>query len=274
MVELVAQAQSDAVALVEAGGHDASAGRDGAEGLVQGRVGAADLDGDVGAEAAGGFTDAFGDGVGPGVEGGVGAVALRGLQAPVEGVDGGDAGAVELGEAGGEQTDDALAEDGGVLAEVDVGGQDGVVGDGADAGEGAGEGLEAGGEGVADHAFGGDDAFAAVSPDAPDQVAGAGQAGEAVEVGGGLDDLADLGVAPAGHGVLDAGGALAEQAGLGIPGARQVRIRAAVRGEFGAGRYARVAGADPQMARGQIGGDLLGDLHLTGAGELDDTFHG
>src|SRR5256885_958979 len=54
-VELVSQPQADAVSLVEAGGHHAAADGDRAQGLVQGRVGTADLDGEVGAESCGGF---------------------------------------------------------------------------------------------------------------------------------------------------------------------------------------------------------------------------
>lgn len=94
----------------------------------------------------------------------------------VEGVDGGDAGAVELGEAGGEQADDALSEDGDLFAEVDVGGQHRVVRDGTDPGESARQRLQAHRQGVSGHPFGGHDALAAVAPDAPDQVAHDGHA--------------------------------------------------------------------------------------------------
>jgi hypothetical protein len=238
VVELISQAQADAVALVEAGGDHAAAHGDRAQGLVQGRVGAADLDGEVGAEMGGGLADAFGDRIGAGVECVMCAIPLGGLQAAVQCVDGGHPGAVELREPGGEQADDALAEHGDVLAEVDIAGQDGVVSDSADPGEGAGQGLEPGGQGVAGHALGGDDALAAVSPDAPHQVAGVRHPGGAGQVRGDLDDLADLGVAPSGHRVLDAGRALPKEPGLGVPGARQVGVGAPVGGELGAGRDA------------------------------------
>ncbi len=148
---------------------------------MQGGIGAADLDGEVGAESAGGLADAFGDLVGAGVERGVGAVPAGGVEADVEGVDGGDTGAAQLGQSGGEQADDALPEDGDVLAEVDVAYQDGVVGDGADPGEGARQRVESGREGVTDDTLGGDDTLAAMPPYAPYEVTSGKRSGHAVQ---------------------------------------------------------------------------------------------
>ena len=136
-----------------------------------------------------------------------GAVLPGELQAGRDGVGGDHPRAAQHGQAGGEQADDALAEDGDLVAEVDVGGVHGVERDGADAGEDAGDRVGAGWQRVADELGGGDHGLAAVAPDAPDEAAD----GRAGDVGRRLHHLTDLLVAPAAERV-SVGVAVEEQA--------------------------------------------------------------
>ncbi len=91
VVELLAEPQAQPVALVEAGGDDPAADGAAADRLVQRAVGAADLDADVGAAAAGELLDPLADVVGDRVEDVRRAERGGLLAAGGDGVDGDDA---------------------------------------------------------------------------------------------------------------------------------------------------------------------------------------
>ena len=241
-MELLAEAERVGLALVEAGGHDPAGVGGGADRLVQRRVRAGQLQADVGAPAVGGLAQHGGGGGRRGVHSGSRAVPGGVLQPAGHRVDGHHPGPGEHGEPGGEQPDDALAEDADPVAEVQVTGEHGGQRDGAGAGEDRGERVQPGGE-RADR-VGGEHGLGPVPPDAPDEL-------PRVPVGDvrrDLDDLTDLFVAEADQRVGHRGLSGDEHPGGVVPVLAEPGIAAPVEGQLGAGGDARVAGADPDLA--------------------------
>ncbi|MDG4801295.1 hypothetical protein [Micromonospora sp. WMMD980] len=181
--------------------------------------------------------------VADGVDDQAGAVAARVRQPPGHPVDGHHPGPGQHREPGAEQPDHALAEDADPVAEVQVAGEHRGQRDGAGPGEDGGERVDAGGERV--DRGGGQHRFGAVAPDAPDELPGAAVG----DVGGDLDDLADLLVAEADHGVGGPGLAGHEHPGARVPVLAEPGVAAPVEGQLGAGGDARVTGADADLAR-------------------------
>ena len=192
----------------------------------------------------------------------------RRVEALGHGVHGDHLGTAEDREPGGQQADHALTEDRDPVAEPGLGREHGVEGDRADAREGAGDGVVRGPGPVADRG-GRDDGLAAVTPDAVHHVADGGRP----DVVGDLDHLTDLGVPPPLHRVGEGRVAVHEQPAVGVPGARQVRVRAAVGGELRAGRDAGVPRAQPHRAGHQRLRVARDQRHVVRRGERDDLGH-
>jgi hypothetical protein len=273
VVEFVAEPQPDAVALIEASRDHPAVDRDRADRVVQRPVGAADLDGHVGAATVGEPAQLRPDHAVAGVDDGAGAVLQGLLEAAGDRVDRHHRAAGEPDEPGGEQPQHALAEHGDGLAEVDVRGEHRVQRDRAHPREGRRDRIEAVRERAAAQLLGGHDRLPAVTPDAPDLCADRWHGGVVGDIGGDFDHLAHLRVPEPGHRVAEAAGVVDEQPQPGIPGLVEVGVRAAVGGQFGAGRDAGEAGAHAYLAGSQLGGGLLDDLHAARRGELDYLRH-
>src|SRR3712207_678568 len=191
-MELLAEKEARSSSLEEAGGDHLRVVGGRADRLVQGRVGAADLYGDVGPPV---LAQAFY------LLGGVDLVEVQNvsnpelageLQALRDAVDGDHGAAVQRGELGGDEARHPLAEDRDVLADVHVRIQHGVQGYRADPGEDPDQGIHGGGEPAGRGPPLVDHRVAPVAPGAVDDVAGL----DLHHSGADLRDLADLLVAP------------------------------------------------------------------------------
>jgi hypothetical protein len=168
-VELLAEADPSGLALVETSGYDGAVSAHGAGGLVERAVVAAEFDRDVNAGTEGDPPDFAGQ-PGRGAERLAGAPVQCSLASGLNAVHSDHAGPVQHGEAGGQESNDALPEDGHRGAGAKVGGQDGTQGDGTDADEGTGQRIHTGRQYVAAQRLSRENAFVPVSPDAPHHI--------------------------------------------------------------------------------------------------------
>ena len=195
------------------------------------------------------------------------------LQPARHAVDRDHLGTAERRQAGGQQPDDALAEDRDAVPESHLGGQDGVQRDRPDPGEGAGDRV------LSRSRPGARPRRPGPRPRCGDPRCRARRRRRQARLArhhvvGDLHHLADLGVAPALDGIAERRRALDEEPALGVPGAGQVGVGAAVGGELGPGGDAGVPGADPHRAGDQWLRLARDQRDLPGSGERHDLGHG
>ena len=234
-----------ACALVEAGGHDPAGVGGGADRLVQRRVRPGQLQADVGAPAAGEPGAARPQRTRRRRRRRIGRRSRAACSSRAgTAVDGDHPRAGEHGEPGGEQPDDALAEDRDPVAQVQVAGEHRGQGDRAGAGE---DRRRAGRARRAARAPRRRRTTASARcPQMPQTTLPGLPVGD---VGRDLDDLADLLVAEARPADSGTGGLSGHEHPAGVvPVLAQPGIAAPVEGQLGAGGDAGVAGADPDLA--------------------------
>jgi hypothetical protein len=192
------------------------------------------------------------------------------LEPAVDGIDGDDAATVEPRKLADDQTRCPLTEDRDRFPHMDVSVEYGVERDRTDMGEGADDRVDIGGQRTRRRSFLRQYCGAAMTPGPPDDVAGADRSHIVAE----LDDLTHLLVAPPLHRILEARRIRDEQPAVLLPSLGEVGIRAAIRGEFGAGRDAGEEGADSDLVRRERSVRVVLKVDDAGSGETHDVGHG
>ena len=182
--------------------------------------------------------------------------------------------AAEHGQSRGQQADDALADHDHGLCDVQIGGEEGVQGDGADADEDARHRVQVGRQGMPGEAGGRHDGLAPMPPHAVDHVAhrhgsGCGAGGDTAATD--LDDSADLAVPPTGQRVGDRRVLGDEQSPVRVPALVEVDVRSAIGGQLRSGRDAREQRPHPHGSGRAVLHRPLDDVDLSGTGEAHDA---
>src|SRR6218665_1665988 len=274
-MKLLPEPQWRRLCLVKPRCDDGAVGTDGAHCRLKGVVAAAQFDRHISARARRDLADRVGkllvwD------EGVRCPLTFGGLTPRGDTVNGDHGRTVEDSEPGGEEADDTLTENCNRRTDSEISSENSVQRNGPHAHERGRERIKMGGEDVAAEGFDGQDALGAVTPDAPDSVPEAGCIrGASRGIGGDLDHLADLRVSPSVKGVrkLSVLRRSVEEPEFRVPLGREVRVGAAVCGQFGSCRDTRIQGADTHLSGPELLMRGVDDIDRAGSREAKKAVH-